>query len=400
MTPCALGALDPAVRSLLYDFVDSCQLFRSAPTLLPSMALEINDGVRYALTPRAPSIVLTPPSLSLVNEAGENSSRPPRLLDRVREANRLRHGSRSTEKSYIGWIRRFILFHGKRHPAEMGGSEVAQFLSSLAVEGRVAASTQNQALSALLFLYRYVLHQELPWLDDVVRARRPKHLPIVLTRDEVRAVISKLDGTPRLMAGLLYGSGLRLLECARLRVRDIDFAMNLIMVRDGKGAKDRVTVLGRAAMGPRSQIPERRAGMAVAVGVSRYSVLCRPGYGPAPPSSLARVCPAARRARRCSAGGARQTRYTAHVSTLLRHPFARRRPRHPHRPGTAGPQQRQHDDDLYARTQPRARGGDEPCRPCPGSVIPPATHREHRRAMPVCISHCAPWPPRPKSASE
>ena len=214
------------------------------------MALEINDGVRYALTPRAPSIVLTPPSLSLVNEAGQNSSRPPRLLDRVREANRLRHGSRSTEKSYIGWIRRFILFHGKRHPAEMGGSEVAQFLSSLAVEGRVAASTQNQALSALLFLYRYVLHQELPWLDDVVRARRPKHLPIVLTRDEVRAVISKLDGTPRLMAGLLYGSGLRLLECARLRVQDIDFAMNQIIVRDGKGAKDRVTVLPTVAKEP------------------------------------------------------------------------------------------------------------------------------------------------------
>lgn len=137
----------------------------------------------------------------------------------MREANRLRHGSRSTEKSCIGWIRRFILFHGKRHPAEMGAPEVAQFLSSLAVEGQVAASTQNQALSALLFLYRYVLHQELPWLDDVVRARRPKHLPIVLTRNEVCAVISKMDGTPRLMAGLLYGSGLRLLECARLRVR-------------------------------------------------------------------------------------------------------------------------------------------------------------------------------------
>ena len=182
MTPCAHGASDPAVRSLLYDFVDSCQLFRSAPTLLPIMALEINDGLRYALTPGAPSIAPAPPSL--VSEAGQNSSRPPRLLDRVREANRLRHGSRSTEKSYIGWIRRFIVFHGKRHPAEMGGSEVAQFLSSLAVEGRVAASTQNQALSALLFLYRYVLHQELPWLDDVVRARRPKHLPIVLTRDE------------------------------------------------------------------------------------------------------------------------------------------------------------------------------------------------------------------------
>ena len=150
-------------------------------------------------------------------------------------------------------IRRFILFHGKRHPAEMGAPEVAQFLSSLAVEGRVAASTQNQALSALLFLYRYVLHQELPWLDDVVRARRPKHLPIVLTRDEVRAVISKMDGTPRLMATLLYCSGLRLLECARLRVQDIDFAMNQSIVRDGKGAKDRVTVLPAVAKEPLSR---------------------------------------------------------------------------------------------------------------------------------------------------
>ncbi len=212
------------------------------------MALEINDGVRSELRPGAPSVVPAPPSL--VREAGQNSPRPPRLLDRVREANRLRHGSRSTEKSYIGWIRRFVVFHGKRHPAEMGAPEVVQFLSSLAVEGRVAASTQNQALSALLFLYRYVLQQEPPWLDEVVRARRPKHLPIVLTRDEVRAVISKLDGTPRLMAALLYGSGLRLLECARLRVQDLDFAMNQIVVRDGKGAKDRVTVLPTVAKEP------------------------------------------------------------------------------------------------------------------------------------------------------
>ena len=120
----------------------------------------------------------------------QRSPRPGRLLDRVREANRLRHGSRSTEKSYVGWIRRFVLFDGKRHPAEMGATEVAEFLSSLAVEGRVAASTQNQALSALLFLYRYVLDQDLPWLEDVVRARPTKHLPVVLTRDEVRAVIS------------------------------------------------------------------------------------------------------------------------------------------------------------------------------------------------------------------
>jgi len=173
--------------------------------------------------------------------------RRPRLLDRVREANRLRHGSRSTEKSYIGWIRRYIVFHGKRHPAEMGAPQVAQFLSSLAVEGKVAASTQNQALSALLFLYRHVLHQDLPWLEDVVRARQSKHLPVVLTREEVRAVIGRLDGIPRLMATLLYGSGLRVLECARLRVQDVDFAMKQIVVRDGKGAKDRVTVLPAVA---------------------------------------------------------------------------------------------------------------------------------------------------------
>jgi integron integrase len=183
----------------------------------------------------------------------KTTPRPPKLLDRVREANRLRHGSRSTEKSYVGWIRRFVLFHDKRHPAEMGAPEVAQFLSSLAVEGHVAASTQNQALSALLFLYRHVLHQDLPWLDDVVRARRPRHLPVVLTREEVRSVISALQGTPRLMATLLYGSGLRLLECARLRVQDVDFAMNQIMVRDGKGAKDRVTVLPAVAKPPLAQ---------------------------------------------------------------------------------------------------------------------------------------------------
>lgn len=177
----------------------------------------------------------------------ESSPRPPKLLDRVREAVRLRHDSRSTEKSYVGWIRRYILFHGKRHPAEMGAPEVTHFLSSLATEGRVAASTQNQALSALLFLYRHVLHQDLPWLEDIVRAKRPKHLPVVLSREEVRAVIHELDGTPRLMATLLYGSGLRLLECCRLRVQDLDFTANQIIVRVGKGAKDRVTVLPAVA---------------------------------------------------------------------------------------------------------------------------------------------------------
>ena len=212
------------------------------------MALQINQRVWY---PRASG----PPRV--VQESSPTSPRPPKLLDRVREANRLRHGSRSTEKSYVGWIRRYILFHGKRHPAEMGAPEVTRFLSALAVEGKVAASTQNQALSALLFLYRYVMHQDLPWLDDIVRAKRPKRLPIVLTRDEVRAVITELHGTPRLMATLLYGSGLRLLECCRLRVQDIDFAMNQIVVRDGKGAKDRVTLLPAVAKTPLTQHLQR-----------------------------------------------------------------------------------------------------------------------------------------------
>jgi integron integrase len=177
------------------------------------------------------------------HEAGPAEPAKPRLLDRIRAAARLRHYSRRTEAAYVAWIRRYIFFHGKRHPAEMGAAEVTRFLSSLAVAGRVAASTQNQALSALLFLYRDVLDLDLPWLDGVVRAKRPDRLPIVLTREEVGAVLRPLTGVPRLMACLLYGSGLRLLECCRLRVQDIDFARNQIVVRAGKGDKDRVTVL-------------------------------------------------------------------------------------------------------------------------------------------------------------
>ena len=178
-----------------------------------------------------------------VREVGPAAAPKPRLLDRVREAIRARHYSRRTEKAYVAWIRRYILFHGKRHPLEMGGPEVTRFLTSLAVEGHVAGSTQNQALSALLFLYREVLAQELPWLDDIVRAKRTARLPVVLTRDEVRAVIRQLRGVHRLMAILLYGAGLRLLEAARVRVKDVDFARNQIMVRGGKGDKDRATPL-------------------------------------------------------------------------------------------------------------------------------------------------------------
>jgi len=138
----------------------------------------------------------------------------PKLLDPVRHEIRTRHYSRRTEKAYTHWIKRFIFFHGVRHPPEMGEAEVTQFLSSLAVDGNVAGSTQNQALSALLFLYRAVLGQPLPWLDALVHARKPKGLPVVLTRDEVQAVLDRLTGTPRLMATLLYGGGLRVLECA------------------------------------------------------------------------------------------------------------------------------------------------------------------------------------------
>jgi len=164
----------------------------------------------------------------------------------VRAALRARHYSCRTEKTYVHWIKRYIFFHGKRHPAEMGAAEVTAFLTALAVRDRVAASTQNQALNALLFLYREILGVELPWLDGLVRAKRPQHLPTVLTREEVRTVLEQLDRAPRLMALLLYGAGLRLLECCRLRIKDVDFATNQITIRDGKGSKDRVTMLPSA----------------------------------------------------------------------------------------------------------------------------------------------------------
>jgi integron integrase len=167
----------------------------------------------------------------------------PRLLDQVRAALRQRHYSPRTEEAYVGWIRRFILFHRKRHPAEMGAAEVECFLSSLATDRRVAASTQNQALAALLFLYGQVLGVDLPWLEGLVRARRPARLPVVLSRVEVQAVLQQRQGTPRLMTLLLYGAGLRLLECCSLRVKDVDFGANQIVVRSGKGDRDRAALL-------------------------------------------------------------------------------------------------------------------------------------------------------------
>jgi len=167
----------------------------------------------------------------------------PRLMDELREALRTRHYSPRTEKAYCLWVKRYIYFHGVRHPAEMATEEVNAFLTHLAVNERVSASTQNQALSALLFLYRYVIGYELGDLGDVVRAKKPRRVPVVMTRDEVRSVLEELHGDRRLMAALMYGTGLRLMECLQLRVLDIDFDRNEITVRDGKGGKDRVTVL-------------------------------------------------------------------------------------------------------------------------------------------------------------
>lgn len=165
------------------------------------------------------------------------------LLERVREAIRVRHYSIRTEHSYVQWVKRFILFHNKRHPNDMGAPEISRYLTHLAVQGGVSASTQNQALNALNFLYREVLGREMGTLQDVTPAKRPRRLPVVLTRQEVAALLRHLRGDNWLMAALMYGAGLRLLECLRLRVKDVDFAKGAILVREGKGNKDRITIL-------------------------------------------------------------------------------------------------------------------------------------------------------------
>ncbi|GAA0718391.1 integron integrase [Dokdonella soli] len=181
---------------------------------------------------------------------GGGEGRAPRLLDEVRRHLRLKHYSLRTEQAYVGWIRRFILTNGRRHPREMGGAEVEAFLSNLAVQGDVAAGTQNQALSALLYLYRVVLGVELPWMEGVVRAKRPRRVPTVLSQEEVRRLLASMEGRPWLLASLLYGTGMRLMECLRLRVKDVDFGRSEITVRDGKGGKDRRTMLPRSLADP------------------------------------------------------------------------------------------------------------------------------------------------------
>ena len=181
-------------------------------------------------------------------------------MDEMRAALRARHYSRRTEQAYCRWVRRFIRFHGLRHPAQMAEGEVNAFLTHLAVREQVSASTQTQALSAILFLYRHVLGRDLGAIDGIIRARTPDHLPVVLTPEEVWALLAHLEGMPWLVASLLYGSGLRLMECLRLRVLDLDFERGEIVVRDGKGGKDRVTMLPRSLTAPlEAQLREAKA---------------------------------------------------------------------------------------------------------------------------------------------
>ena len=175
---------------------------------------------------------------------------PVPLLERVRLKIRLKHYSLRTEQAYLDWIRRFILFHGKRHPAEMAAAEVEAFLTHLAAVRNVAASTQNQAKSALLFLYKEVLGVDLPWLDHVERARAPMRLPVVLTKEEVTLLLGRLEGTHALLGRLLYGTGMRIMEGVRLRVKDVEFARREILIRDGKGQKDRVSMLPNGLLRP------------------------------------------------------------------------------------------------------------------------------------------------------
>ena len=222
---------------------------------------------------------------------------PQRLLDRVREAIRVRHYSYRTEQQYVAWIRRFILFHGKRHPLTMGGPEVSTFLSYLASERDVAAATQAQALAALLFLYRDVLQVDLPWLGDIVRARRPKRIPVVLTRDEVQRVLAMLPEPHALLGATLYGAGLRLTEGLTLRVKDLDLARRTLVVRNGKGAKDRVSVVGVAttSRGTASSASSRMRCAGRASRSRRHPIAC----GTASRRTCSRRAPTSARCRSC-----------------------------------------------------------------------------------------------------
>ena len=191
--------------------------------------------------------------MTTLAETQVSQPQPPRLLDQVRNKIRLKHYSLRTEHSYVDWIKRYIFFHNKRHPKDMGAAEVEAFLTHIAVEGHVAASTQNQAKFALLFLYKEVLEQQLPWLDNISQAKVTRRLPVVLTVNETRMVLSKMTGINLLLAQMAYGTGMRIMEVMTLRVKDIDFERKEILIRDGKGEKDRITMLPTAVIEPLQQ---------------------------------------------------------------------------------------------------------------------------------------------------
>jgi integron integrase len=209
------------------------------PASLPLGTIPTRSPIPVAAADRAPASVSLKPV-----------GRQPKLLDRLAEALRARHYSRRTEQTYQYWVKRYIFFHHVRHPAEMAEPEINAFLTHLAVKESVSASTQNQALCALLFLYRYVIGREVGDLGEVIRARKPTRLPVVMTREEVKSVLANLTGDKGLMASLMYGAGLRLMECLRLRVQDLDFSRSEILIRDGKGAKDRITMLPESLRTP------------------------------------------------------------------------------------------------------------------------------------------------------
>lgn len=321
--------------------------------------------------------------------------REPRLLDRVRAALRVRGYSPRTERAYVRWVVRFVAHHGMRHPGGMGAPEIHAFLEHLAGETHVAASTQNQALAAVLFLYGEVLRVPIGKLGDFARAKRPHRLPVVLTRGEVQAVLARLGGTMKIIASLLYGSGLRLLEVATLRVKDIDLERLEIVVRDGKGRKDRVTTL------PRSLVGALRDHLGDVWRLHERDLVEGAGWVELPDAlrrkypSAARewpwqwVFPATRTYVHAETGEIR--RHHLHetaiqravreaglaagigkagslpwAAALVRDPPPRGRHRHPDDPGAARPQGPEHDDDLHPRAQPRWARGAQPARPAGG----------------------------------
>lgn len=306
----------------------------------------------------------------------------PKLLDRMASALKARHYSKRTVEAYVWWAKKYILFHKKRHPSAMGADEANAFLTHLAVEEKLSAATQNQALAAILFLYRHVLEAPLPWLKDLVKAKRAVRLPVVMSTDEVRAVINASTGIYNLIFRILYGSGLRLMECLMLRVKDVDFNRGQIVVRDPKGHRDRLTML------PNAIVDDLRLHLDAVKIVHMNDLTDGAGQvwlpnalaqiDPLPPRVLALLRPNGRnrtpppppRKRRPTrhqrnrrASRPKEESDLPHLPPQLRHPPPGARPRHPHRPGTPRPPRRRHNDDLHPRPPPRPPRRPQPSGP-------------------------------------